>query len=426
MPKNCLIKPDENDFKIEGYNLYTNIKEFPDWRGTGLYIHKSIKAKESTFSFNKGYLESVWAEVYLSETEVLLCGIVYKSQKEKDNVLLKELFSNVSFLNTYTHLLVMGDFNFPDINWENWSSSDSNSQEVIEIIQDTYLQQHVTQPIRYRAGQTSNCLDLIFTNEEEMIQQVQISDPLGLSDHCILVFDLITHYSFNETMPNSQKKFIFDKGDFDSMKQELSQINWEKEMRGLSVNELMAYIESKINYCIEKYIPSYSQNFFGENKKPQPLWMNKKALKLIKKKHNAYRRWLNTHEGRNYEKYKRLSNKVKSITRKLTKAFEKRLAKKIEETPKAHWKYVNSKRKCKININSLLSPDGIITEDDIEKVDILNTFFTSVFTKEDLYDIPEFNANYNGHCIRNIQFSEKDIEEILKALKVTNSPRPDK
>ena len=154
------------------------------------YIHKSIKAKESTFSFNKVYLESVWAEVYLSETEVLLCGIVYKSQKEKDNVLLKELFSNVSFLNTCTHLLVMGDFNFPDIDWENWSSSDSNSQEFIEIIQDTYLQQHVTQPTRYGAGQASNCLDLIFINEEEMIQQVQISDPLGLSDHCALVLIL--------------------------------------------------------------------------------------------------------------------------------------------------------------------------------------------------------------------------------------------
>ena len=200
-----------------------------------------------------------------------------------------------------------------------------------------------------------------------MIQQVQISDPLGLSDHFTLVFDLLTHYSFTETMPNGQIKFIFDKGDFDSMKQELSQINWEKEMRGLSVNEMLAYIESKINYCIEKYISSYSQNFFGENKKPPPLWINRKALKLIKKKQNAYKRWLNTHDGRNYEKYTRLSNKVKSITRILTKPFEKNLAKKIKENPKAYWKYVNSKRKFKININNLLSPDGIITEDDIHK-----------------------------------------------------------
>ena len=29
------------------------------------------------------------------------------------------------------------------------------------------------------------------------------------------------------------------------MKQELSQINWEKEMWGLSVNEMMTYIDSK-------------------------------------------------------------------------------------------------------------------------------------------------------------------------------------
>ena len=77
----------------------------------------------------------------------------------------------------------MGDFNFPDIDWENWSSLDSNSQEFIEIIQDTYLQQHVTQPTRYKEGQTSDSLDLIFANEEEMIPaQVQISDPLGLND----------------------------------------------------------------------------------------------------------------------------------------------------------------------------------------------------------------------------------------------------
>ena len=69
-------------------------------------------------------------------------------------------------------------------------------------------------------------------------------------------------------------------------------------------------------------------------------------------------------------------------------------------------------------MNNLLSPDGIITEG----TDILNTFFTSVFTKEDLNDIPEFNANYNDHCIINIQFSEKNIEEILKALQVTKSP----
>ena len=44
-----------------------------------------------------------------------------------------------------------------------------------------------------------------------MIQQVQISDPFGLSHHCTLVFDLLTHYTFTKTIPNSEKKFILTK-----------------------------------------------------------------------------------------------------------------------------------------------------------------------------------------------------------------------
>ena len=60
-----------------------------------------------------------------------------------------------------------------------------------------------------------------------------------------------------ENMPTSQKKFIFDKGDFDSMKQERSKIKWKKELRGLSVDEMMAYIDNKINCNVEKYIPSW-------------------------------------------------------------------------------------------------------------------------------------------------------------------------
>ena len=148
MPKNCLIKPEENDFKILNYNLYTNTTDSQNGRGTGLFIHNSLNSKESEFVFNKGHVESVWAE----------------------------------------------DFNYPDIDWENWSSNDITSQKFIETVQDAYLFQHITNPTRHREGQSSNCLDFIFTNEEEMIQYIEITDPLGISDHCTLLFDLLTHF----------------------------------------------------------------------------------------------------------------------------------------------------------------------------------------------------------------------------------------
>ena len=48
----------------------------------------------------------------------------------------------------------------------------------------------------------------------------------------------------------------------------------------------------------------WGQNHSSKNRKRPPLRMNSKALRLIKKKHNAYKRWLHTHDGKNYEKYK--------------------------------------------------------------------------------------------------------------------------
>ena len=137
------------------------------------------------------------------------------------------------------------------------------------------------------------------------------------------------------------------------MAHELSKVDWKKEIIGLSVDEMMLFIENKLNLSMEKFIPLCSQHYPSITKNKPPLWMNKNTMALVKKKHNAYKRWINTREGKNYEKYKKLSNKVKSATRKITKAFEKKLVDKIKTNPKAYWNYVNSKKKCKIRINSL-------------------------------------------------------------------------
>ena len=54
--------------------------------------------------------------------------------------------------------------------------------------------QHISTPTRFRQNQQPDTLDLIFTNEEQFIQQVKISHSLGLSDHCIISFDFVSKY----------------------------------------------------------------------------------------------------------------------------------------------------------------------------------------------------------------------------------------
>ena len=90
------------------------------------------------------------------------------------------------------------------------------------------------------------------------------------------------------------------------MRKMLQEVDWEVELQGLDANLMMLFIESKICTTMEECIPQYQIN--NENK--VPLWMNDKIMKIIKKKHNTYKRWLLTKKGKDYERYKKRATKL--------------------------------------------------------------------------------------------------------------------
>ena len=89
---------------------------------------------------------------------------------------------------------MVGDFNFPQIDWgvEVSQAPDSHcSQSFLEVIQDHFLFQHVKRPTHYRLGETPNVLGLVLTNEEGMVSNLEYLPGLGNSDHVVLQFSLI-------------------------------------------------------------------------------------------------------------------------------------------------------------------------------------------------------------------------------------------
>ena len=80
----------------------------------------------------------------------------------------------------------MGDFNFPYIDWNNNSVLDSDSSLTswfFDITQDLFLTQHTFQPTRYKPGQRSSVLDLIFTLDPDNVDNLTHLPPVGSSDH---------------------------------------------------------------------------------------------------------------------------------------------------------------------------------------------------------------------------------------------------
>ena len=63
-----------------------------------------------------------------------------------------------------SQIMILRDFNFPNINWEIISTHESENSDTylfLEAIRDTYVYQHTFEPTRGRLSNEPHILDLI-------------------------------------------------------------------------------------------------------------------------------------------------------------------------------------------------------------------------------------------------------------------------
>jgi endonuclease/exonuclease/phosphatase family metal-dependent hydrolase len=102
---------------------------------------------------------------------------------------LNEMIMQATKTKEFSHQLIMGDFNFPKVNWKTWSSNgDKDGENFMECIRNSYLYQRTVEFTRTRENCEPSTLDLIFTNEEDMIEDLNYDSRLGRSEHCVLDF----------------------------------------------------------------------------------------------------------------------------------------------------------------------------------------------------------------------------------------------
>ena len=78
----------------------------------------------------------------------------------------------------YQPVYIVGEFHFPTIKWNVvWSGNSDN--EFISNIRNALLIQVVREPTRRRAGHTSNILELVLVNDENLI-------PISIGIACMM------------------------------------------------------------------------------------------------------------------------------------------------------------------------------------------------------------------------------------------------
>ena len=403
---------EDAEIAVDGYTMFRKDRDNAEkTRGGGVILYcKDELGAVREFEDKENKSETIWAKIVDKDGDNMIIGLSYRSPtaSEEEN---KDLFEQISHFSNF-RTMIMGDFNYGDINWEEMESG-PHGKEFLELVDDSFLYQKVVLPTR-----GSNILDLLLCTEQNMIEEVEIKCPVSNSDHNVLLFKLNCK---TEVIKNLLKNYRYDKGDYVNMKAELNAINWEEIYSNKDVEEIWVLFQQKLMELREKYVPESVPK-----KRELPKWMTGSIRKGIKKRNKAWKKYVDEPNYANLDRYKVLRNKTNKETERKKREFEASLAEKIKTEPKQFYAYVNSKSKTKDRIGPLLDSSGSPTNDNKAMSEILNEYFASVFTVEDLNNKPraetrvpviQMNTGERSHVLETVLITEDKVYETLKKMK---------
>ena len=426
LPKVQSCNTDMSILALPGYRLFTNFssddghRTTKGSRGVCIYVADGIQASETTFARTHS-VEHLWINLQLKNSDILTAGCVYRSPLENAHESVDEivhLLHSVLAANS-SHLLICGDFNIPQVDWISSFSSAPDahfSHKFLDAVHSCLLFQHVTRPTRFREGERPSVLDLLFTNEEGMLMDLQYLPGLGKSDQVTLWFQLACYTHQTSAQLN---RLNFNRAKWSDLNAMLDKVNW-LGLKTLSIESGYRVFQEHLSDAVSTCIPTAKNSKARKN-----IFMTSKALRLKKHKNRLWKRCMFTQDPLDMARFKASRNKLRSLTRNLRQTFERRLVSDIKRNPRAFWRYSNTRIKTRPVMGALRSSTGETVNTDKRKADILNTFFASVFTQEEDLDLPVPTAQEGIPELSDIEISAEGVERKLLALNQYSAPGPD-
>ena len=129
-PKNAknIINLQQYNLDLVGdYDMFQANVDSNVGRGLILYIRKTLNA--SQVSTETEFQKNIFVDIKVGKTDTLLVGLIYRSPScdGENNIRLRELVTIIRD-HKCSHKLVMGDFNYNNIDWSTWNTRNVSMQ----------------------------------------------------------------------------------------------------------------------------------------------------------------------------------------------------------------------------------------------------------------------------------------------------------
>ena len=343
----------------------------------------------------------------------------------------------------YYDINIMGDFNFPYIEWVSHTCIPSQGREqyesaeaLLNFINHNMLTQVIDKPTR-----NGNILELFLTNNDRIIRNIDVQET-KLSDHDLGSVNLL-HNCMTETSPTSLPTFEKDsfrslnlyKTDFVKVNDHdiLNDVNWDALVQlcsdDLSGNSFIELLRLTVLQACAMFSPKK----IAETESPRKAKTEHSRKRyILNRKLNARLKSLRLHNPSS-TKIEQLGDQISLIyfdikgSHNAEHTREEKLAvAKVIENPKFVFSYAKRFSKQKSNVGPLYHKDSF-TNNPSEMANILQKQYESVFSDPNRHDkiLPNADISCSNPNIADIEFSKEDIEdEIDRDAATTENDTP--
>lgn len=313
-------------------------------------------------------------------------------------------------------VLVMGDFNLPSTEWTFDKEvncclpSNLTSDECLFV--DSMLRCNLNQ-INHIPNVNGRMLDLIFTNELNIISVSQSLAPFALNDHhhipMEILFD-VREMSVNSNHQSDAMSYNFRKTNVTEFNQQLGNINWHDEFTG-NINMNVNIFYDILSRCCDRTVPI--KKIQSNN---NPPWYDTTLINLKNLKTKAYQKMKKSNSETDKMAFIDINSKFESYFNISHENYIQTIQNSIKSDPKTFWKYFATKREVK-GYPATMHLGESKSSSSQEIANMFAKFFQSTYKPEDINDFKNLQtSNDSSTSITTPTISEDDLTEAINHL----------
>ena len=350
-----------------------------------------------------------------SGLKIIVCTFYRVGTLGNDNYIKIEAYmQNLCKRRGISNLVILGDLNLGNINWNTLECNNDLDQSFIELFDNLGL----TQLVKHPTHNKGNILDLVLTNRPNDITNLTILDEnfICKSDHKPIKFDINAKVSRKKNP--KREIYNFKRANWEALNEDLSNVNWTCLLQKNEEIEI-SWQKFKMSLLknVDKHIPKIKIKTDY-----QPPWFDSETYELCRKKERLHAAYKKNKSEKSYMQFSQCRRDLKYLIKnKMKDNFTSESE--PDEINKKLWSYVKSTNKSNRIPNSV-NYSGCHRTCKIEQAELFNKFFYDQFSDESMYNI---NIDQSTQASRSfdIEFDHFEVCNLLRRINPNKAHGPD-